>query len=173
MRHGRRDNTHAETRDGLRDVYGEKAVLDTADLGDGFPDLVLGARGVTMFLEVKRDKKQGLRPKQLEAKLDAQLKAGLDAKDTESGTGYGGPVANAAHGAAQGSLAPQAGFATFDVQTDASGTITGVKLVDFNADKAGWEYVASGMRKTLSTLLSLLMLPKAAQKRAKMNGTKK
>ncbi len=89
--------------------------------------------------------------KQLEAKLDAQLKAGLDAKDTEAGTGYGGPVASAAHGAAQGSLAPEAGFATFDVQTDAAGTITGVKLVDFNADKAGWEYVASGMRKTLST----------------------
>ncbi len=69
MRHGRRDNTHAEVRDGLRDVFGKQAVLDTADLGDGFPDLVLGARGVTMFLEVKRDKKQPLRPKQLEAKF--------------------------------------------------------------------------------------------------------
>jgi hypothetical protein len=69
MRHGRRDNTHAEVRDRLRDVYGMKAVLDTADLGDGFPDLVLGCRGVTMFLEVKRDQKQDLRPKQLEAKL--------------------------------------------------------------------------------------------------------
>lgn len=69
MRHGRRDGPHAEVRDGLRDVYGSGAVLDTADLGDGFPDLVLGARGVTMFLEVKRDTKQELRPKQLEAKL--------------------------------------------------------------------------------------------------------
>lgn len=69
MRHGRRDNTHAPVRDGLRDVYGKDSVLDTADLGDGFPDLVLGARGVTMFLEVKRDRKQQLRPEQLEAKL--------------------------------------------------------------------------------------------------------
>lgn len=69
MRHSRRDGPHAETRDGLRAVYGQGAVLDTADLGDGFPDLVLGARGVTMFLEVKRDRKQELRPKQLTAKL--------------------------------------------------------------------------------------------------------
>ena len=69
MRNGRRDLTHAEVRDGLRDVYGKKSVLDTADLGDGFPDLVLGAKGVTIFLEVKRDAKQQLRDTQLEAKL--------------------------------------------------------------------------------------------------------
>lgn len=66
MRHGRRDLTHAEVRDGMREVYGAKAVLDTADLGDGFPDLVLGARGVTFMLEVKKDTKAEMQPRQIE-----------------------------------------------------------------------------------------------------------
>ena len=53
MRHGRRDNTHAETRDGWRAIAGPGNVHDTADLGNNFPDLVLGFRGVTFLLEVK------------------------------------------------------------------------------------------------------------------------
>ena len=37
----RRDNNHAEIRDALRKVY---QVVDTADLGDGFPDLLVVSR---------------------------------------------------------------------------------------------------------------------------------
>lgn len=52
MRHGRRDANHAKIRDGLRAVG--CSVDDTADLGGGFPDLVVGFRGITYLLEVKR-----------------------------------------------------------------------------------------------------------------------
>jgi hypothetical protein len=67
VRHGRRDGTHAEVRDGLREVFGAKAVHDTADVGNGFPDLVLGCHGLTILLEVKRDKKAHLTDDQIVA----------------------------------------------------------------------------------------------------------
>lgn len=41
MRRGRRDANHAAIRDALRDIPGVD-VEDTADLGNGFPDLVVG-----------------------------------------------------------------------------------------------------------------------------------
>jgi hypothetical protein len=52
LRHGRRDSTHATIRDGLRRLG--CTVHDTADLGGDFPDLVVGHRGLTYLLEVKR-----------------------------------------------------------------------------------------------------------------------
>jgi hypothetical protein len=55
VRHGRRDTTHAEVRDGWRAIVGHASVRDTADLGGDFGDLVLGYGGLTFVLEVKRD----------------------------------------------------------------------------------------------------------------------
>lgn len=57
MRYGRRDSNHAEVRDGIRRVPGV-SVFDTADIGGGFVDLVVGIRGgVNLLLEVKDGKK--------------------------------------------------------------------------------------------------------------------
>lgn len=52
MRHGRRDITHAAIRDGLRKIGA--VVYDTADVGNNFPDLVVGWKGQTYLVEVKR-----------------------------------------------------------------------------------------------------------------------
>lgn len=48
---GRRDGNHGEIRDGLRDC-GWK-VEDLGGLGGGVPDLLVGAAGVNILLEVK------------------------------------------------------------------------------------------------------------------------
>lgn len=53
-RAGRRDTTHKEVRDGLRALG--ISVADTADMGDDFPDLVVGVRGQTFLIEVKGPK---------------------------------------------------------------------------------------------------------------------
>lgn len=51
MRHGRRDSTHRAIKAALVSVGA--TVCDTADLGGGFPDLVVGYKGRTYLLEVK------------------------------------------------------------------------------------------------------------------------
>lgn len=51
MRHGRRDSTHKAIRDALVSVGA--TVFDTADVGGGFPDLVVGYKGQTYLFEVK------------------------------------------------------------------------------------------------------------------------
>lgn len=51
MRHGRRDNNQRAVAKALMDVGA--TVVDTADMGDGFPDLVVGYKGVTVMFEVK------------------------------------------------------------------------------------------------------------------------
>ena len=52
MKNGRRDGNHAEIRDVLRLVPGCR-VFDAADVGQGFPDLVVGFMGRIYLLEVK------------------------------------------------------------------------------------------------------------------------
>ncbi len=47
----RRDVNHAEIRDGLRRLGW--SVYDAGSVGGDFPDLVVGAAGVTVLLEVK------------------------------------------------------------------------------------------------------------------------
>jgi hypothetical protein len=54
MLHGRRDSNHAAIRDALRDCG--VTVVDTGDLGGGFPDLVCGRHGHTYLLEIKAPK---------------------------------------------------------------------------------------------------------------------
>ncbi|HJW74827.1 MAG TPA: hypothetical protein VJ787_04045 [Thermoleophilia bacterium] len=54
MRHGRRDGTHAEVRQELRDLGA--SVADTADVGDDFPDLVVGLAGHDFLVEAKAAK---------------------------------------------------------------------------------------------------------------------
>lgn len=84
------------------------------------------------------------------AKLDAQLKSALDAKATETGSGFGGPVVSAAHATADGSNAM--GWAAFDVSTDAMGTVTMVRVVDFGGgDAKAWQSVAKGIHSTLGS----------------------
>lgn len=58
-RHGK-DVHHDDVLKGLQKIYGEAAVIDTAGVGDDFPDMVLGARGRTLLIEVKtcRNKKR-------------------------------------------------------------------------------------------------------------------
>lgn len=45
------DTTHAQIRDGLRDLH--VTVYDASMFGRGFPDLVCGYRGRLVLLEVK------------------------------------------------------------------------------------------------------------------------
>ena len=54
MLHGRRDGTHADVRQELRDLGA--SVADTADLGHDFPDLVAGVAGATFLIEAKSAK---------------------------------------------------------------------------------------------------------------------
>ena len=85
-----------------------------------------------------------------EAKLDAQLKSALDSKDTETGSGFGGPIVSAAHSVAAPSTAM--GWATFDVTTDALGSVTMVRVVDFGGgDSKSWQSVAKGIHATLGS----------------------
>lgn len=51
MKHGRRDANHQE----LKDVFTALgcSVADTADVGNGFPDLVVGIAGANLLVEVK------------------------------------------------------------------------------------------------------------------------
>ena len=51
MRAAKRDDNHAEIRDNLRAIGA--MVHDTGSLGGGFPDLVVGYRGVIHLLEIK------------------------------------------------------------------------------------------------------------------------
>lgn len=62
MRYGRRDSTHHEIVETLEAVGA--SVFDAADVGGGFPDLVVGFRGVTYLLECKGPKGK-LRPSQV------------------------------------------------------------------------------------------------------------
>lgn len=48
---GRRDGNHDDIRDGLRDCGW--SVHDMGNAADGFPDLIVGAAGINVFLEVK------------------------------------------------------------------------------------------------------------------------
>ena len=51
---GRRDKNHGPIRDGLRDCG--FSCEDNADAGNGKPDLIVGAYGITFLLEVKSEK---------------------------------------------------------------------------------------------------------------------
>jgi len=51
MKHGRRDANHQEVKDAFTALG--CSVADTADVGNGFPDLVVGIAGVTTLVEVK------------------------------------------------------------------------------------------------------------------------
>lgn len=51
MRFGRRDSTHRQVVDALKALGA--SVFDCADVGGGFPDLVVGYRGLTYLIEVK------------------------------------------------------------------------------------------------------------------------
>lgn len=63
-RYGRRDGNHAAIRDFLREVGW--SVLDLGDRGDGCPDLLVGAAGVNVLLEVKLPGREGdLEPAQV------------------------------------------------------------------------------------------------------------
>lgn len=81
------------------------------------------------------------------AKLDTQLKSALDAKDTETGSGFGGPVVSVAHATAGASTAM--GYATFDVSTDAFGRVTMVRVVDFGGDGKSWQAMAKDLHASL------------------------
>jgi Holliday junction resolvase len=54
VRYGRRDGTHAEIRQELRDLGA--SVADTGDMGKDFPDLVVGLAGATFLVEAKSAK---------------------------------------------------------------------------------------------------------------------
>lgn len=49
----RTDTTHEDIRDGIRKVYGKHTVMDTHNLGEGFPDLVFGVHHRTFLIEAK------------------------------------------------------------------------------------------------------------------------
>lgn len=92
-------------------------------------------------------------------KLDASLAAAAASKDTEIGLGAGGPVVSAAHDVSIGSDAPDTGTATVDVETDATGMVTEVHLVE-SSDALAWKKVAGKLHKRLAT--TRLTVPKGA-----------
>lgn len=92
-------------------------------------------------------------------KLDASLAAATAAKDKEIGLGPGGPVVSAAHDVSIGSEAPDTGTATVDVETDATGMVTEVHLVE-SSDAVAWKKVATKLKKRLAT--THLTVPKGA-----------
>lgn len=51
MKHGRRDANHAEIKSAFLSVG--CSVHDTTDVGNGFPDLVVGIAGANLLVEVK------------------------------------------------------------------------------------------------------------------------
>jgi len=51
MKHGRRDANHQEVKDAFTALG--CSVADTADVGGGFPDLVVVIGGITVLVEVK------------------------------------------------------------------------------------------------------------------------
>ncbi len=51
MKHGRRDANHQEVKDTF--IRLGCSVHDTADVGNGFPDLVVGIAGANLLVEVK------------------------------------------------------------------------------------------------------------------------
>lgn len=40
---------------GLTTIFGPDCVFDTSRVGHGFPDIVVGIRGVTLLMEIKTD----------------------------------------------------------------------------------------------------------------------
>ena len=73
-------------------------------------------------------------------KLDAMLAGPVDTA---------GPVVSAAHDAASGVEAPEVGWVTFDVDTDATGAVTEVRLVEAN-DHLAWSKVGPKLKKRLA-----------------------
>ena len=65
VKFGRRDGNHAEIKKALEDCG--CSVWDTADIGGGFPDLVVGRHGRTYLVEVKTLKGKE-KPNQREAR---------------------------------------------------------------------------------------------------------
>jgi hypothetical protein len=63
MRHGRRDNTHAEVRDELRALGA--SVVDNGDAGNGEPDLIVGSRRELMRYVEAKSATGKLTPKQV------------------------------------------------------------------------------------------------------------
>lgn len=41
---------------GLQDIFGPDVVFDCSGVGRGFPDIIVGVRGVNVLLEIKTDK---------------------------------------------------------------------------------------------------------------------
>ena len=59
------DLNHAEIRDGLRAIIGYWSVLDTKDVGSGFPDLVVSWKKKIYFLEIKSTNYDDLTPAEI------------------------------------------------------------------------------------------------------------
>lgn len=76
------------------------------------------------------------------------LRESLDRANQDKGLGFGGPVASAAHQASLSAKAPVQGAVTFEVLTDAAGTVTAVSLR--GASGGDWSSVAGVLRSLLS-----------------------
>ena len=68
MKHGRRDVNHVAAGE-LARVHGF-TTLDLGDAGDGAPDWMWGKHGMNFIVEMKRDSKAKLRPKQVDMDRD-------------------------------------------------------------------------------------------------------
>ena len=93
------------------------------------------------------------------ARVSSEIVSLVDAT-SPPGQGFGGPVVSAAHDAAIGVLAPDAGLAVLQVLTDASGAVTQVRVVSASGDLPMWNGVASAMARSMKG--TSLKLPAAA-----------
>lgn len=50
------DSNQGPIVEGLRQIFGPDCIIDTSRVGGGFPDLLLGVRGVNLLIEIKTDK---------------------------------------------------------------------------------------------------------------------
>lgn len=90
------------------------------------------------------------RKQQLEARIEQEMAQKALERDVARGIGPGGPVLTALEGVTRVSSAPIRGYAVFQVTTDATGNVTGVRLMDSNGGSAQWAAVGHEVRRRLA-----------------------
>jgi hypothetical protein len=82
-------------------------------------------------------------------RVTAILRNGLDERDRDAGLGAAGAFVSAAHEAASGSSAPEAGTATLEIESDAAGAVVAARVVASDG-APGWTGVARDLVRAMS-----------------------
>jgi hypothetical protein len=79
------------------------------------------------------------------------LRNDLHARDMELGLSRSGPLVTAAHQAASPDIGPDVGTATIEVESDASGALVAVRVLDASGDAGPWQAVAAEIRRLMAS----------------------